>query len=152
MNALKEPERTTLAEGLKFLESHFPREEAKAQLRKAFIQRAFIQSESPIFALSYDEADIDWTTGAVKILRKRDRFCPTFDRADFNAYFERSRGLALTPSPAPLKVSTTVETSSPSQPKEMLTLKPAFMGMSLGLKELFRRVKAWWTKKWTNSF
>lgn len=42
--------------------------------------------------------------------------------------------------------STTVETNSPPQPKEMLTLKPTFMGMSLDLKELFRRVKAWWKR------
>jgi hypothetical protein len=43
--------------------------------------------------------------------------------------------------------STTVEINSPPQPKEMLTLKPTFMGMSLDLKELFRRVKAWWKHK-----
>ncbi len=50
-------------------------------------------------------------------------------------------------SPAPSKDSTTGETSSPPQPKEMLTLKPTFMGLSLDLKELFRRVKAWWKSK-----
>jgi hypothetical protein len=64
MNTPKEPERITLAEGLNLLESHFPAEQAKASLRKAF--------------------------------------------------------------------------------KEMLTLKPTFMGVSLDLKELFRRAKAWW--------
>ena len=42
--------------------------------------------------------------------------------------------------------SMTVETNSPPQPKEMLTLKPTFMGMSLDLKELFCRVKAWWKR------
>jgi hypothetical protein len=53
-------------------------------------------------------------------------------------------------SPAPLKDSTTFETSSPSPPKEILTLKPTFMGVGLDLKELFRRAKAWW-KTWAVS-
>ena len=86
MVALKEPERITLAEGLTLLERHVPTtEEAKSRLRQAFIQKAFRQE--PLFAFSYDEADIDWMTGSVKIPRKRDRFCPTFSRAEFNAYF-----------------------------------------------------------------
>ena len=299
-NALKEPECITLAEGLALLECHLPTEQAKLRLRQAFIRRALIQSESPLFALPYDEAEIDWATGSVKIPGKKDRFCPTFLRADFKAYFfedhiaapgatfacgspppsyarqtvisaadmlkalghngfdrflleldlpdqsvgkgnglmaratslaeyairnpeqltperrtvvyeiirratqlwheevtsnlgagERERfasamrregkPLALSPeqinlalwrpeegnsgvvpsisltglapdkladagisSPTPLKDSTTVEASSPPQPKEMLTLKPTFMGMSLDLKELYRRAKEWW--------
>ena len=76
MNALKEPGHITLAEGLKLLESRLPAEEAKARLRQAFIQRAFIQSEAPIFALSYDEAEIDWTTGSVKIPRQKVSLLP----------------------------------------------------------------------------
>jgi len=91
MNTPKEPERITLAEGLNLLESHFSAEQAKASLRKAFIQRAFIQSELPIFAHSYDEADIDWTAGSVKIPRKRERFCPTFLCSDFDRYFFKER-------------------------------------------------------------
>jgi hypothetical protein len=82
---LKEPERITLVERLKLLESRLPVEEAKSRLRQAFIHKAF--SQEPLFALSYDESDIDWTTGCVKIPRKRDRFWPTFVRAEFNAYF-----------------------------------------------------------------
>jgi hypothetical protein len=85
MGTLKEPERITLVDGLKLLESYLPVVEAKIGLRQAFIQKAFRQE--PQFALSYDEADIDWTTGSVKIPRKRDRFSPTFSRAEFNAYF-----------------------------------------------------------------
>jgi predicted nucleotide-binding protein len=85
MNALKEPERINLAEGLALLERHVPTEEAKSSLRQAFIRKAFPQS--PLFAFEYDEADIDWTTGSVKIPRKPDRFYPTFLRAEFSAYF-----------------------------------------------------------------
>jgi Transposase IS66 family len=68
MNALKEPERINLAEGLTLLKSHLPSEEAKSCLRRAFIRKAFPQS--PSFAFEYDEADIDWTTGSVKILER----------------------------------------------------------------------------------
>jgi predicted nucleotide-binding protein len=83
--AIKEPERINLADGLKLLEEHLPAEEAKARLRQAFVQKAF--SQAPLFALAYDEAVIDWTTGLVKIPRKNDRFCPTFLRTDFASYF-----------------------------------------------------------------
>jgi hypothetical protein len=85
MPALKEPQRITLPEALTILERDLPTEQGKLRLRQAFIQKAFRQE--PLFALSYDEADIDWTTGSVKIPRKRDRFCPTFLRSDFNACF-----------------------------------------------------------------
>lgn len=85
IGSVKEPEPITLVEGLELLKSHLPAEEAKTRLRQAFIRKAFPQA--PLFAFPYDEADIDWTTGAVKIPRKRDRFCPTFSRAEFNTYF-----------------------------------------------------------------
>ena len=85
MPAIKEPERINLAEGLKLLEEHLPAEEAKARLRQAFVQKAF--SQAPRFAFEYEQADIDWDTGSVKIPRKREPFFPTFSRADFNAYF-----------------------------------------------------------------
>ena len=94
MNALKEPERITLVEGLELLQRHVPAEEAKTSLRHAFIRKAFQQAPLLLFHMMRlnDEADIDWTTGAVKIPKKRDRFCPTFSRAEFNAYFfEQSR-------------------------------------------------------------
>jgi hypothetical protein len=97
MNALKEPERITLVEGLELLQSHLPAEEAKSRLRQAFIRKAFRQA--PDFAFPYDEADIDWTTGAVKIRRKRDRFCPTFSRTEFNAYFGIDIDLKEAPAP-----------------------------------------------------
>ena len=93
MGALKEPEPITLVEGLKLLEKHVPTEEAKRQIRQAFIRKSFRQE--PFFALPYDEADIEWTTGSVKIPRKRERFCPTFSRTEFIAYF-----LQETPTPA----------------------------------------------------
>jgi hypothetical protein len=89
MPAIKEPERINLADGLKLLEEHLPAEEAKVRLRQAFVQKAF--SQAPLFALAYDEAFIDWTTGFVKIPRKNDRFCPTFLRTDFASYFLRER-------------------------------------------------------------
>src|SRR6266851_1551855 len=85
MVALREPERITLVEGLQLVGRHVPTEEAKTRLRQAFIQKAI--SQQPLFAFSYDGADIDWMAGSVKIPRKRDRFCPTFSRAEFNAYF-----------------------------------------------------------------
>lgn len=77
-----------MVEGLKILESHLSAEEAKIRLRQAFIRKAFAQA--PLFALPYDEADINWKTGSVKIARKRDGFCPTFSRAEFSAYFFES--------------------------------------------------------------
>ncbi|MGC2221827.1 MAG: nucleotide-binding protein [Methylocella sp.] len=90
MNALKEPEHITLAEGLALLESHLPIEQAKTRLRQAFIQG--VLREPPRFAFEYDKADIDWTTGSVKIPRMKDRFCPSFLRAEFNAYFFKEHG------------------------------------------------------------
>ena len=47
---------------------------------------------SPRFAFEYDEADIDWVTGSVKIPRKPERFRPSFRRAGFNAYFFKEHG------------------------------------------------------------
>jgi len=35
------------------------------------------------------------------------------------------------------------ETSSTSETKDILTLKPTFMGMSIDLKEVWRRIDAW---------
>jgi hypothetical protein len=98
MGALKEPERITLGDGLKLLESHASTEEAKSRLRQAFIARAI--SQQPLFALPYDGADIDWVAGSVKIPRKRERFYPTFSREEFNAYFfeegtARGKGAAM---------------------------------------------------------
>ncbi len=66
------------------------------------------RGDEPLFAFHYDEADIEWMTGSVKIPRKRDRFCPTFSRAEFNAYFFEETGqtkaaiaaLGLSTSPA----------------------------------------------------
>jgi hypothetical protein len=86
MPTLKEPERITLPEGLTILQQNgLSLEEAKARLRQAFVQKAFPQA--PLFAFEYDEAYIDWTTGFVKIPRKKERFCPTFSRFDFQRYF-----------------------------------------------------------------
>jgi Predicted nucleotide-binding protein containing TIR-like domain len=90
MPALKEPAHITLAEGLVLLESHLSIEQAKTRLRQAFIRG--VLGESPRFAFEYDEADIDWATGSVKLPRKPDRFCPSFLRADFNAYFFKEHG------------------------------------------------------------
>lgn len=143
MNALKEPEHITLAEGLALLESHLPIEQAKTRLRQAFMQRAFIQSEAPNFALSYDEAEIDWTTGSVKIPRHKVRFCPTFGRTDFNAYFFKDHAAAKQISEEPRKDRLIAEEKRP----ELLTLKPGVWGVSVDLKELVRRAKAWWGRK-----
>lgn len=87
MNTLKEPEHITLAEGLALLESHLSIEQAKTRLRQAFIRG--VLGEAPRFAFEYDEADIDWATGSVKLPRKPDGFCPSFLMAEFNAYFFR---------------------------------------------------------------
>ncbi len=97
MNALKEPEHISLPEGLALLESHLSIEQAKTSLRQAFIRG--VLGESPRFAFEYDEADIDWVTGSVKLPRKPDRFCPSFLRAEFNAYFfkEHSDPAAVSP-------------------------------------------------------
>jgi hypothetical protein len=80
------------------LNSGLATEEAKVRLRQAFVRKAFPQA--PLFAFEYDEADIDWATGSVKIPRKKDRFCPTFLREDFNAHFFEDR-VASTPSADP---------------------------------------------------
>ena len=69
---VKEAERINLAEGLAVLVNYLPAADAKGQLRNAFIRKAF--SQWPCFALSYDDAEIDWTTGSVKIPRKREAF------------------------------------------------------------------------------
>jgi predicted nucleotide-binding protein len=85
MSTLKEPERITLAEALKLLEAHVSTEEAKARLGQAFVRRAL--RHAPAFTFPYDGAVIDWASGFVKLPRKRDPFCPTFSRTEFNAYF-----------------------------------------------------------------
>jgi len=85
MSIVREPDRLSLADALAVLETSIPTEQAKSRLRAAFIQKAF--SQSPLYALPYDEAEIDWRTGLVKIPRRRERFWPTFARADFEAYF-----------------------------------------------------------------
>src|SRR3984893_10745250 len=69
-------------EGLTLLLSS---EEAKTRLGRAFVRKAF--DTWPLFAFPYDEADIDWTTGSVKIPKKKDRFTPAFLRSDFYYYF-----------------------------------------------------------------
>jgi len=63
---LKESEHITLPEGLILLQnSGLSTEEAKVRLRQAFVRKAF--SQAPLFAFEYDDADIDWATGSVKI-------------------------------------------------------------------------------------
>jgi hypothetical protein len=52
-----------------------------------------------------------------------------------------------TASPAPLKAPPIGETNSPPQTKEILTVKPTFMGMTIDLKELWRRFVTWWNAK-----
>jgi hypothetical protein len=90
MNALKEPEHITLPEGLILLQNTgLSTEETKVRLRQAFVRKAF--SQAPLFAFEYDDADIDWSTGSVKISKKKDRFVPTFSRSDFNRYFFHER-------------------------------------------------------------
>jgi hypothetical protein len=58
-------------------------------VRQAFVRKAF--AHAPLFAFEYDEADIDWTTGFVKLSRKKEPFCPTFLRSDFDRYFFKDR-------------------------------------------------------------
>jgi hypothetical protein len=140
MPAIKEPERINLADGLRLLEEHLPAEEAKVRLRQAFVQKAF--SQAPLFALPYDEAVIDWTTGLVKIPRKNDRFCPTFLRTDFASYFLRESMAAAV---RPLWSASVAQT--PQKLPELVTLKPTFMGMSIDLKELWRRFRSWWERR-----
>jgi hypothetical protein len=89
MPALKEPAHITLAEGLTLLESHLSTEQAKTRPRQAFVRG--VLAESPRFTFAYDQAEIDWTTGAVKLPRKPDWFCPSFLRADFDRYFYEDR-------------------------------------------------------------
>jgi hypothetical protein len=82
---VKESERVTIAEGLAILAQRLPADQAKARILRAFVQKALDQE--PLFAFPYDEVEIDWATGSVKIPRKRERFCPTFSRAEFDRYF-----------------------------------------------------------------
>ncbi|SED60528.1 hypothetical protein SAMN05444161_3570 [Rhizobiales bacterium GAS191] len=193
MPALKEPKRISLAEGLALLEGHLPIEQAKRRLRQAFIQKAF--SQEPLFALPYDEADIDWTTGLVKIPRKQDRFCPTLSRADFNSYFFQDQadtevglpdddisedgrqarfarwekigvdlikadlingGHRLVGGPPAVRelaqkwvrikeaeAKAVADTASAGKRADIVTLKPTIWGMSIDLKEAWRRFQAW---------
>lgn len=94
MQTLKRSERITLADGLQLLLPYLPAEQAKDRLRQAFVHKAF--SQAPLYACPYDEAEIDWETGTVKIPRERERFCPTFSRKEFEEYF----GLIPEPSPS----------------------------------------------------
>jgi predicted nucleotide-binding protein len=100
MGALREPERI---KALKLLEKHVPTEEAKRRIRQAFIRKAFRQE--PIFAFPYDEAHIEWTTGSVKIPRKRERFCPTFSRTEFIAYFLQETPMLAMKEGAPVSLT-----------------------------------------------
>ena len=160
MHALKEPERITLAEGLALLERHLPAEQAKVRLRQAFTRKAFPQS--PLFAFEYDEADIDWATGSVKIPRKRDRFCPTFLRADFNSYFFKEQiarptfeeAIGAMPPMGRYLAGEEISKEARKDPlitngkhPELLTLKLGAWGVHVDLKELFRRAKASWKCK-----
>jgi hypothetical protein len=143
MAAVKEPERINLAEALAVLASDLPATDAKVRLRDAFTRKAF--SQWPCFALAYDEAEIDWTTGSVKIPRKREPFIPTFSRAELNAHFLQMRPAMLGGSSENKEAALSAPSADySSAQKEVLTLKPAFMGMSIDLKELARRVIAWW--------
>ena len=86
MPAIKEPERITLAEGLALVEKYLPLDQAKARNLRAFVQKAL--NQEPVFALPYDEAEIDWATGSVKkIPRKRERLYSASRRAEFERYF-----------------------------------------------------------------
>jgi predicted nucleotide-binding protein len=87
MPTLNKLDRLTLADGLGLLKSAVSEEEAKARLSHVFIAK--ILSHEPTFALAYEGAEIDWNTGFVRILGMRDRFCPTFSRADFDCVFSK---------------------------------------------------------------
>jgi len=67
MNALKEPERINLAEGLTLLESHLPAEEAKTRLRNAFTQKGASLSR-PAHTFSTSPGSCIWAT-AVRVAR-----------------------------------------------------------------------------------
>ena len=107
MPTVKEFERVTIAEGLAILERHLPADQAKARIMRAFVQKALDQE--PLFAFPYDEAEIDWATGSVKIPRKRERFCPTFSRAEFERYFFE----VATPKNAPAPSSPPIANDAP---------------------------------------
>lgn len=151
MPALREPEKITLVEGLTILQNYggLSPEEAKTRLRQAFVRKAF--GQAPLFAFPYDDADIDWTTGRVKIRQNRERFCPTFRRSDFMNYFFEGHTAVLdvgckeVESAAPLIAPAIGENNAPApvQRKEILTVKPGFMGVSIDLKELCRRIITW---------
>jgi hypothetical protein len=51
---LKEPERITLADGLKLLEQHVATDEAKTRLRQAFVQHAI--QHAPAFTFLYEKS------------------------------------------------------------------------------------------------
>jgi hypothetical protein len=140
--AVKEPERINLVEALAVLANDLLITDAKVQLRDAFTRKAF--SQWPSFALSYDEAEIDWTTGTVKIPRKREPFVPTFSRAELNAYFLQMRPAVVRASSENTEAALSAPSADSTAQREVLTLKPTFMGMGIDLKELVRRVITWW--------
>jgi len=85
MAELREPDRITLPEAVNLLTAYLPADQARKRLDTAFVTKAVLGQ--PNFALSYESARIDWTTGEVAIPRKRGAFRPTFSRQEIETYF-----------------------------------------------------------------
>jgi hypothetical protein len=83
-------ERLTLPEQLRLLARIMPEERARARIDKAFRLREI--SYHPKYAVSYDDARIDWVSGRVILSRlPRQPFTPTLTAAEFFAHFMPSR-------------------------------------------------------------
>jgi hypothetical protein len=79
----------TLADQLRLLAQTMPEAEAKARLGKAFRLREI--TYRPLYAVSYEDAMIDYNTGKV-FLRKpvKKTFTPTVTAAEFVAHFPQA--------------------------------------------------------------
>jgi len=83
-------ERLTLAEQLAELALALGEDRAKMRLGQAFRRKEI--PYTPNFAVSYEDADIDWLTGKVTLQRPfRRTFIPTLTRAEFGAHFVPAR-------------------------------------------------------------
>lgn len=82
-------ERLTLPEQVRILIQVMPEDRARARIEKAFRFRDV--AYQPQFAVSYQDARIDWLTGVV-VLRglPRQPFTPTLTAAEFSRHFARA--------------------------------------------------------------
>jgi hypothetical protein len=142
-------ERLTLPEQVSLLARVMPEDRARARIEKAFRFREV--SYDPEFAVSYDDARIDWQSGMVVLRRvPRQPFTPTLSAAEFDRHFRASRGQPSSAEPQPIVAkSKTIEPRKehPGSLGEDATTHSGFPGRPGKAKHLIedefrRRMKA----------